>query len=311
MDRDVDGQVRSVSASERWLAGPRPHRIRAALIALACGAAMTVAPMVVSTPVLDASPHHPDRFDRVVIDAGHGGEDDGARGKKGLTEKDVVLDIARRVARALRSKGIDVVLTRDDDTFVPLEERTSRANDSRADLFVSIHANSATRAEPSGVETYFVSLDASDADAAELAARENEAFGEEARKAIIDDPLTQLLGDMIVNEYVRESSEFAKLVQHQLVELDGARSRGVKQAPFVVLMGVQMPAALIEVGFISNPTEEKKMRQSAHRSMLADAIVAAIGAFGERADARRGVDQAASLFGPPSSIPSVAAPGAR
>jgi N-acetylmuramoyl-L-alanine amidase len=256
---------------------------------------------LLSVALLDASgsdvvPHNPDRFDRVVIDAGHGGEDEGAKGHGGLPEKEVVLDVARRVARSLEAKGIEVLLTRSDDTFVPLEERTSKANDARADLFVSIHANSSPNAKPSGVETYFVSLDASDEAAAQLALRENEAFGEAGRQSIVEDPLTQLLGDMIVNEYVRESSEFAKLVQHQLSDVTVSKSRGVKQAPFVVLMGVQMPAALIEIGFISNPDEERKMREKAHRDRLAQAIVQAISDFGERADARRGVDQSASLL---------------
>lgn len=244
-----------------------------------------------------ATPHHPDRFDRVVIDAGHGGEDEGAKGPDGLTEKEVVLDVARKIARKLESQGLEVLLTRGDDTFVPLESRTSKANDARADLFVSIHANSAPNPKPSGVETYFVSLDATDAAAAQVALRENEAFGEAGRQPIVDDPLTQLLGDMIVNEYVRESSEFAKLVQHQLSEVVVSKSRGVKQAPFVVLMGVQMPAALIEIGFISNPDEERKLRERGHRDRLAKAIVDAISDFGARADARRGVDQSASLFG--------------
>ena len=295
--RGVDRRVREAkprSAGARWWP-------------LALAAALALASTPFFSPDLDAKPHRPDRFDRVVIDAGHGGEDDGARGRHGLTEKEVVLDVSRRVARALEAKGVEVVLTRDDDTFVPLEERTSRANDARADLFVSIHANSATHAKPSGIETYFVSLDASDDDAAALAARENEAFGEAGRRAIVDDPLTQLLGDMMMNEHVRESSEFAKLVQHELAELDGAKSRGVKQAPFVVLMGVQMPAALIEIGFISNPDEESKLGRREHRDRVAKAIVDAIGAFGQRADARRGVAHEASLF----SASGVASPAGR
>ncbi len=307
MDGGVDREIRRTLAREP-VSGQWPRRgLRVAALALACGALLAAATTLLASADPGVSPRQPDRFDRVVIDAGHGGEDQGARGKRGLTEKDVVLDVSRRVARSLESRGVQVLLTRDDDTFVPLEERTSRANDARADLFVSIHANSATRAAPSGVETYFVSLDATDDAAAEVAMRENEAFGEAARKALVDDPLTQLLGDMIVNEYVRESSEFAKLVQHELAELDGAKSRGVKQAPFVVLMGVQMPAALIEIGFISNPAEEKKLKQVAHRDRLASAIVSAIGEFGERADARRGVDQELSLF---LSSPSLA-PAAR
>lgn len=280
----------------RWVRGPALGSALALALALVCTAATLALAATTGTGPADGARHHPDRFDRVVIDAGHGGEDEGARGPRGLTEKELVLDVARRVARSLKAQGVEVLLTRSDDTFVPLEERTSRANDARADLFVSIHANSAPHAKPSGVETYFVSLDASDADAAALAVRENEAFGDEARKSVVDDPLTLLLGDMIVNEYVRESSEFAKLVQHQLSDVTVSKSRGVKQAPFVVLMGVQMPAALIEIGFISNPDEERKMREKAHRDRLAQAIVQAISDFGERADARRGVDQSASLL---------------
>lgn len=304
MFRDVSRHVRHATARGRSRASGLRVQLRRPSAAFAVVGAVLASSLLLLADEPVAAPHNPDRFDRVVIDAGHGGDDEGARGKKGLTEKEVVLDVSQRVARALEARGIEVLLTRNDDTFVPLEERTSRANDARADLFVSIHANSATQSKPSGIETYFVSLDASDADAAELALRENEAFGEAALKAIDDDPLTQLLGDMIVNEYVRESSEFAKLVQHQLADLAGAKSRGVKQAPFVVLMGVQMPAALIEIGFVSNPVEEKKLRQTNHRERLSKAIVEAVVAFGERADERRGVDQGASLLRTSPSPPA-------
>jgi len=230
-----------------------------------------------------------DRFDVVVIDAGHGGHDDGATGPKGLAEKDLVLDVSRRLAERLESRGLRVVLTRDDDTFVPLEQRTSMANDARADLFVSIHANSAHTAEPRGIETYFVSLESTDDDASRVAARENEAFGEAARIPGADDPLMALLGDMIATEHVVESSHFAKIVQHELAEVDAASSRGVKQAPFVVLMGVQMPASLIEIGFLSNPSDEEALRAERHRGHLVDAMARAVDAFGKRYDAKRGI----------------------
>jgi N-acetylmuramoyl-L-alanine amidase len=304
MQWDDDPSARIGAAGRAWARSRRPvvarferRRSRFFLAALVFFLVAALSLELLAAPGSDAAPHNPDRFDRVVIDAGHGGEDEGATGADGLAEKALVLDVSRRIARRLEEKGLEVLLTRSDDTFVPLEARTSKANDARADLFVSIHANSSPNAKPSGVETYFVSLDATDDAAAQVALRENEAFGEAGRKPIVDDPLTQLLGDMIVNEYVRESSEFAKLVQHQLSEVTKARSRGVKQAPFVVLMGVQMPAALIEIGFISNPDEERKLREKSHRDRLAQAIVKAITDFGERADARRGVDQSASLFG--------------
>ena len=195
-----DGQASRLRRRRHWLGGLAATGLAAASLAL-LGAGGT-----------GAAPHNPDRFDRVVIDAGHGGDDEGAKGHGGLTEKELVLDVSRRVARGLEAAGIEVLLTRSDDTFVPLEERTSRANDARADLFVSIHANASRNRKPVGVETYFVSLDASDDDAAEVASRENEVFGEAAKKVVEDDPLAQLLGDMMANEFVRESSEFAKIV---------------------------------------------------------------------------------------------------
>lgn len=231
-----------------------------------------------------------DRFDVVVIDAGHGGEDEGARGAAGVVEKALVLDVARRVAGRVRAHGIDVVLTRDDDHFVPLEARTSVANDARGDLFISIHANSAPSPEPRGVETYFVSLEASDAGSLAVARRENEALGEVVPASLKLDPLSAILGDMAVNEHVRESSQFAKLAHSELTGIGHVASRGVRQAPFVVLMGVRMPAALLEIGFLSNRHDERELRSAARRDAIADAVTRAVRAFGEDYDRRRGVD---------------------
>jgi N-acetylmuramoyl-L-alanine amidase len=229
------------------------------------------------------------RFDAVVIDAGHGGEDEGARGTRGLLEKDVVLDVSLRLAKRLRKAGLRVILTRENDTFVPLEIRTSVANDARADLFISIHANSASSAKPRGIETFYVSLESSDDAARRVAARENEAFGPSAGAAKADDPLMDLLGDMMVTEHVMDSSEFAKLVHAELRSVDESGSRGVKQAPFVVLMGVQMPASLIEIGFVSNRDDEKALREASHRGEIAEAVARAVLEFAKRYDARRGV----------------------
>ncbi len=235
-----------------------------------------------------AEDRHP-AFDTVVIDAGHGGQDHGARSQGGLAEKEVVLDVSRRLAARLREAGLSVKLTRSDDRFVPLDERTSLANAATADLFISIHANSAQTTRPRGVETYFVSLDATDAQARRLALRENDAFPEASFEAVAADPLAALLGDLVVTEHVHESSEFAKLVQGELADLGGGDARGVKQAPFVVLMGVEMPAALIEIGFLSNAVDEGELRSSSHRSAVAHSIARAVEAFGKRYDARRGV----------------------
>lgn len=274
------GRSRGVWRGER---GERGRYIRAGLCAL-------VGFVAISAPVLArADDAQQDRFGTVIIDPGHGGDDDGARGAEGLAEKDLVLAIAEQVAQQLVEAGIDVTLTRTDDTFVPLEVRTSIANDARGDLFVSIHANSAPSSGPSGIETFFVSLDASDDAARRVADRENEAFGQRPPARHGDDPLVALLGDMMVSEHVTESSEFSKLVQHELAIVSGVGTRGVKQAPFVVLMGVQMPASLIEIGFLSNPDDERALRDEKHRRAIAGAVARAVVAFGKRYDARRGV----------------------
>lgn len=245
----------------------------------------TVAPLA-APPVLGAPR---DRFDSVVIDAGHGGTDAGARGERGLVEKDVVLDISVRLAKRLQARGLRVVLTRRDDRFVPLESRTSVANDARGDLFISIHANSARTSRPRGMETYFVSLDASDDLSHQVAQRENEAFGSRGAAAPKLDPLSAILGDMAVNEHVRESSGFARLAQAELAAIDSVPSRGIKQAPFVVLMGVRMPASLVEIGFLSNADDELALRSDSRRSAIAAALARAVLAFGEDYDRRRGI----------------------
>ena len=233
-----------------------------------------------------------DRFDVVIVDAGHGGEDEGARGAAGLMEKRLVLDVSRRLARRLRSRGMQVVLTRDKDEFVPLETRTSMANDGRGDLFISIHANASPSDRPRGIETYFVSLDSSDDLSDQLAKRENAVFGEVARVSLKLDPVAAILGDMSVNEHMRESSGFAKLAQGELTKLQAGASRGVKQAPFVVLMGVRMPASLVEIGFLSNAQDERALQTEGRRDAIADALTRAVVEFGAGYDKRRGVASA-------------------
>ncbi len=253
----------------------------------ACGAALV--PFLLLLGPASAERPRRDRFDAVVIDAGHGGEDHGALGEGGLVEKELVLDVAIRLARRLRQNKLRVVLTRQDDLFVPLEERTSVANDARADLFISIHANSARSGKAQGMETYFVSLEASDELSSQVARRENDAFGARVPAAPRLDPLSAILGDMAVNEHVRESSGFAKLAQGELARIDSVPSRGIKQAPFVVLMGVRMPATLIEIGFLSNAADERALRTRARRDAIADALTRAVVAFGVDYDRRRGV----------------------
>jgi len=260
----------------------------------------TAEPVVAAAP--QAENGGPDRFDVVVLDAGHGGHDEGATGPSGLHEKDLVLDVTRRLAERLRRGGVRVVLTRSVDRFLSLEERTAVANDARADLFLSIHANASRSRRPRGIETYFASLDATDDDARKTAERENMAFGAAAQSFGRDDPLAAILGDLIATEHLQESSEFAKLAQHELSEIGRARSRGVKQAPFVVLMGVQMPASLVEIGFLTNPDEEKGLRSPSRREAIADSLAKAISAFADRYDARRGVRELGAAGQTPSRV---------
>jgi N-acetylmuramoyl-L-alanine amidase len=254
-------------------------RIAACLLLLAAPAARAEQPVA------------GERFDTVVLDAGHGGDDHGAEGPAGLREKDLVLDVARRLRTRLEHDGLHVLLTRDSDVYVPLAERTAIANRSSADLFVSVHANAATARSARGIETFFVALEASDDAARKLAERENAAFREKVETSS-DDALASILGDLAANDQMRESDEFARLAHQELVALTpDVPSRGVKQAPFVVLLGVQMPAALVEIGFITNPEDERAMTTGERRDQIADALERAVRAFAERYDARRGVQR--------------------
>jgi len=267
------------------------ERLRVRGIVLIVGATVVVAVLasVVGLEAFASERGSQAPFRRVVIDAGHGGKDEGATAKTGVLEKEVVLDVSKRLAGLLAKRRLQVVLTRQEDEFVPLEVRTSRANDARGDLFISIHANAATSHRARGIETYFVSLEASDAASRQLADRENQALGRSAAASPALDPFLALLGDMISTEHMADSNAFAKLAQEELADLDSASSRGVKQAPFVVLMGVQMPAALIEIGFLSNEDDATSLGRAAHRQRIAEALERAVVAFGKRYDARRGL----------------------
>ncbi|MFQ5699752.1 MAG: N-acetylmuramoyl-L-alanine amidase [Myxococcota bacterium] len=225
------------------------------------------------------APAGPDRLppglQTVVLDPGHGGSDFGARGISGTLEKTLSLRLARRIGSALEAEGVQVIYTRTDDRFVSLADRTATANRARADLFVSVHANSAPDARVSGVETYFLSLEASDDDARRVAMVENEVF---ARKDATPDAagiVGDILGDLIRTDHLQRSSELAAAVQRALAPLPGP-SRGVKQAPFAVLMGVNMPAILIESGFLTHAAEEQRLRAPAHQDAIARAVAAAL-----------------------------------
>lgn len=230
---------------------------------------------VITIPSFDRDP----RRKIIVIDPGHGGVETGAIGPTGLREKEVALDLARRLQRRLqRDHTLTVVLTRDEDRLIGLDERTAIANYNRADLFLSIHLNASPRSTATGAETYFLSNDATDDDARTLAALENGAAGvrlDPVDKAP-DHNLDLVLWDLAQNQYLAESSLLAERVQWHLNALTGTRNRGVRQAPFRVLMGATMPAVLVEVGFVSNIEEEERFRSMEYRSRVAEAIEAAV-----------------------------------
>jgi len=220
----------------------------------------------------------------IVIDPGHGGIETGALGPTGLEEKDIALDLARRLRQILQNdRRLSVVLTRDEDRLVGLDERTAIANHNQADLFLSIHLNASSRPNAHGAETYFLSSDSTDDAARTLAALENRAAGvsEEAVVTVEGErrEIDLLLWDMAQNQYLAESSVLAENMQIHLNELTGTRDRGVRQAPFRVLMGATMPAILVEVGFISNADEEAQLRTLGYRSRVAQAMATAVHEF--------------------------------
>jgi N-acetylmuramoyl-L-alanine amidase len=213
---------------------------------------------------------------RIVIDAGHGGKDFGAPGYiSGVHEKDVTLKIARRLAEKVRSEiGCDVVMTRNSDQYLTLEERTAIANTHNADLFVSVHTNAHRDSRVFGLETYFLNL-ATDNDAILVAARENAT----STKNISD--LQTILNDLMQNAKINESSRLAAYVQsslHQSLQknYDLIKNKGVKQAPFYVLLGAQMPAILVETSFISNARECERLVNATYQERLTDAIISGI-----------------------------------
>ena len=211
------------------------------------------------------------KIGRIVIDAGHGGHDTGTIGPNGLMEKDVVLDVALRLGRLLETRlGADVIYTRDDDTFIPLETRTAIANQHQADLFISIHANSSSDPEARGVETYYLNF-TSNPDALEVAARENAV----SQRSIFQ--LQDLVKKITLKEKLDESRELATEVQQSLYAGLAARhstlrDRGVKKAPFVVLIGANMPSILAEISFVSNPTDEAKLQTPEYRERIAESL---------------------------------------
>jgi len=211
------------------------------------------------------------KINRIVVDAGHGGHDSGTLGPDGIQEKDVVLDVALRLGQLLRQRlGADVIYTRDDDTFIPLETRTAIANKAQADLFISVHGNSSPDSAARGVETYYLNFTTS-ADALEVAARENAVSDESIHQ------LSDLVKKIALQDKINESREFASDVQQSLYAgledgNPGLKDRGVKKAPFVVLIGANMPSILAEISFLTNPSDANELREGAYRQRIAESL---------------------------------------
>jgi N-acetylmuramoyl-L-alanine amidase len=218
------------------------------------------------------------KIGRIVIDPGHGGHDTGTIGPDGLQEKDLVLEVGRKLGKLLETRlGAEVVYTRKDDTFIPLETRTAIANQQRADLFISIHANSSHDAAARGVETYYLNFTSSP-EALEVAARENAV----SEKSIYE--LQDLVKKIALKEKIEESREFAGDVQESLhsglaAKSPAIRDRGVKKAPFIVLIGANMPSILAEISFVSNPADEHRMETSEYRQHIAESLYRGIAKY--------------------------------
>jgi len=217
---------------------------------------------------------------RVIIDPGHGGQDQGTQGPKGLVEKELVLDVALRLGKLIEDRlGAEVIYTRTDDTFIPLEGRTALANEKKADLFLSIHANSSAYPRIAGVETFYLNFTDSK-DALDVASRENAS----SQKSVFE--LQDIIQKISLHEKLDESKDFAGRIQASLFSLSsrnvpGQKNRGVKKAPFVVLIGAKMPSVLAEIGFVSNPREEALLKKPDYRQKVAESLYRGVSKYAE------------------------------
>jgi N-acetylmuramoyl-L-alanine amidase len=224
----------------------------------------------------------------IVLDAGHGGTENGAKGPGGLLEKDATLTLTKAVRDSLVKKGYKVILTRESDATVALDERASIANAAKADLFLSIHANASRSPSAHGTEVFYLSLDASDRAAAAVAEAENTqqepAPTPDAQTNAALRDLDLILWDLAQNQHLGASARLAEIIQADFNRLLGVATRGVKQAPFRVLIGVNAPAVLVEVAFITNPEEEKKLGSEEFRKEVAETIVGSLETYYRVAD---------------------------
>lgn len=219
----------------------------------------------------------------IVLDAGHGGEDPGAIGPNGTREKEINLAIVRELKRLFEEDGrFDVALTRTDDTFIPLVERTSMANEKQAEMFISVHCNANFDRKTSGFEIYFLNENASDEDAAATAVLENSVVKLEGKPNKKRASIQALLWSLAINEFINESSELCSFINTEAPRRTRIPTRGVKQAGFYVLRGAQMPAVLVECAFLTNYAEEAKLRSRKFQAGIADAIYEGIKQYGDR-----------------------------
>ncbi len=226
-------------------------------------------------PLIDLAPAGTLRA--IVIDAGHGGSEDGAKGPSGTLEKQVTLSVARRLKAALEARlGVRVILTRDADATVALDERAALANNNKADLFVSLHANASPRAATSGAQVFYLSLDEYGDAAEKIAHADNDplpVFGGGTRD------IELILWDMAQARYIKESAALAQNVEASLRQRVPMSPRAIQQAPFRVLVGANMPAVLVEMGFITNPAQEKQLQSDDFQNQIVQALVESITRF--------------------------------
>ncbi len=246
----------------------------------------------------------------VVLDPGHGGKfpHDGAHGPRGLVEKNIALSVSLKLKALLEAQGATVVLTREGDDDVPLAQRAQIANESGGDLFLSIHCNSMESREDRkvtrGVETYFLSPDPTDQEAKMLAEMEN-GSPDAVPLPKTDDLVSGILADLALGQARNDSAQLAQIIHHNVIRSTWAASRGVRQAPFLVLSGTRMPSALVEIGFISHPQEGRQLGREKYQQRVAEALASGVREFADKVLARR-------LFakGDPAT-PALARPEAR
>jgi N-acetylmuramoyl-L-alanine amidase len=240
------------------------------------------------TAVLAPGPTPAPKAKIVVLDPGHGGVEEGAKGPGGLLEKDATLALSKTVQEVLQRRGYRVVATRGSDATVGLDDRAAAANAAKADVFLSIHCNASRAATAHGTEVYYLSLDASDRAAALLAESENAApvaTPDTADKNAAVRDLDLILWDLAQNQHLSASARLAEIVQADFNRLLGITTRGVKQAPFRVLIGVNAPAVLVEIAFITNPDEEARIGSDEFRRQVADTLAGSVDTYFRTADA--------------------------